>query len=376
MSRPPLGASGVPSPNGHGPALSPDGSGPQGGRRRKRRGDRHAVVPDAEFRSYYGRPIVKAPRWKWDIPGYLFLGGLAGGSSLLAAGANATGNDSLRRSGRVTALGALVGSTFMLIDDLGRPSRFHHMLRIAKPTSPMSMGTWILAVYGPAAGVAAVSEAAPLLPRSGLLGLARTLAPSAGSAAGAVAALSAPALASYTAVLLADTSVPTWHESRHHLPFVFVGSAAAAASGAAMIANPVAAAGPARRLALLGAGLEVAADTVLQRRLGLLSEPLHAGRPGTLLQAAKLLTVGGAATAAVMGPRSRLAAAAAGAALVAGSVCTRFGLYYGGVASADDPRYTVIPQRLRLATGEQERAEGAPPPASTGAPVTGAPAAG
>jgi hypothetical protein len=376
VSRPPLGASGAPSPNGHGPAVSPNGHGPDAGRRRRRRGDRHAVVPDAEFASYYGRPIVKAPLWKWDIPGYLFLGGLAGGSSLLATGANATGNVSLRRSGRVTALGALMGSTVLLIDDLGRPSRFHHMLRIAKPTSPMSMGTWILAVYGPAAGVAAVSEVAPLLPREGVLGLARTLAPAAGTAAGAVAALAAPALASYTAVLLADTAMPTWHESRHHLPFVFVGSAAAAASGVAMIANPVAAAGPARRFAVLGAGLELAADRALERHLGLLAEPLHAGRPGKLLKAAKILTVGGAVTAGLLGSRSRLAAGLAGAALVAGSACTRFGLYYGGVASGNDPRYTVLPQRQRLAAGEAERAEGAPPASPAGLPTSPAPAPG
>jgi hypothetical protein len=68
--------------------------GSQGGRRRKgrgsRRGDR-SMVPDAEFTSYYGRPIVKPSPWEADIPAYLFAGGLAAGSSLLAAGADLTG---------------------------------------------------------------------------------------------------------------------------------------------------------------------------------------------------------------------------------------------------------------------------------------------
>ncbi len=56
------------------------------------------MVPDAKFESYYGRPIVKASPWQADIPAYLFLGGLAGGSSLLAAGADLTGARHQRRS--------------------------------------------------------------------------------------------------------------------------------------------------------------------------------------------------------------------------------------------------------------------------------------
>lgn len=336
-----------------------EGGGRRGGGRggRGRRQDPHSMVPEAEFSSYYGRPIVKAPVWTWDIPAYLFLGGVAGGSSLLAAGASLSGEPGLRRQARATALAAVGASTYFLVHDLGRPSRFHHMLRIAKPTSPMSMGTWILSAYGPAAGLAAVSELAPLLPRHGVLGLARTLAPYAGAAAGAGAALTAPALASYTAVLLSDTAVPTWHGCRRELPFVFVGSAAAAAGGAALIGNPVAAAGPARRLALLGSALELAADAVMERRLGLLAEPLHHGRPGTLMRASKALTAAGAVVGGVLGGRSRLAAVAGGAALLAGSACTRFGVYYGGVASAKDPKYTVVPQRERVSRGQPVRSD-------------------
>lgn len=40
------------------------------------------MVPEAEFSSYYGRPVVKEATWApLDIAGYLFLGGLAGASS-------------------------------------------------------------------------------------------------------------------------------------------------------------------------------------------------------------------------------------------------------------------------------------------------------
>jgi len=84
------------------------------------------MVPPAEFGSYYGRPILKPPVWKDDIAYYFFLGGLAAGSSLLAAGADQTGRPGLRRGTRLGALGALGLGTYYLIHDLGRPARFHH----------------------------------------------------------------------------------------------------------------------------------------------------------------------------------------------------------------------------------------------------------
>ncbi len=122
------------------------------------------MVPKVSFRSYYGRPVVKPSPWKMDIPAYLFLGGRAGGSSLLAAGSDLTGRLGLRRTARVTALAAIGISFGALVHDLGRPARFHHLLRVAKVTSPMSVGTWILSVYGPLVRLAAVSEMAEHLP--------------------------------------------------------------------------------------------------------------------------------------------------------------------------------------------------------------------
>jgi len=305
-------------------------------------------VPAVEFHTYYGVPVVKAPVWRHDIPAYLFTGGLAAGSSLLAAGADLSGRPALRRAGRAGSLVSLLASTYFLINDLGRPDRFYNMLRVVKPTSPMSMGTWILAAYGPLAGAAAASELAPLLPRHGLLGLARRAAPALGTATGLGAAVTAPALASYTAVLLADTSIPTWHECYRHLPFVFVGSAAAASGGLAMIAAPVDQAGPARRLAVVGAVGELAAATRMESSAGLVGETLHSGHAGSLLRAARVATVAGA-LGALVGGRSRVLSAVSGAALLAGSLATRFGVYEAGVASAKDPKYVVVPQRERLA---------------------------
>ncbi|MEW2592672.1 NrfD/PsrC family molybdoenzyme membrane anchor subunit [Micromonospora aurantiaca] len=315
-------------------------------RRRGKGGGEQLNVPPAEFTSYYGRPILKPPVWRWDIAAYLFTGGLAAGSSLLAAGGQLTGRPALRRAGRVTALAAVGASTYFLVNDLGRPSRFHHMLRVAKVTSPMSVGTWILSVFGPAAGVAAIAEAAPLLPERGVLGLGRRLLPPAGHAAGVVAAVTAPALATYTGVLLADTAVPSWHEAYPELPAIFAGSALASGAGVGLVAAPGAQAGPARRLAVAGAAMELWGSHRVENRLGLLSEPYTQGTPGKLLRAGRALTAAGV-VGALLGRRSRVLSVLSGGALIAASVCTRFGIFHGGVASARDPRYTVVPQRER-----------------------------
>ena len=296
-----------------------------------------------QSRSYYGRPVIKAPVWTYDIGAYLFTGGLAAGSSLVAAGADLTGREALRRGSRLTALAALSASTWFLIHDLGRPSRFANMLRVFKPTSPMSMGTWILAGYGPMAGLAAASELAAALGE----GQAGRALYAGGRAAGVAAAALAPAVATYTAVLLADTAVPAWHEAHRHLPFAFAGSALASGAGAALVLAPAAEAAPARRLALAGAGLELAGTSLLEHRLGLQSEAYRAPGPARLLRLARGLTLTGA-TAAVVGRHRRTVNALSGAALLAGSVCTRFGVYRAGLVSAADPRYTVLPQRQRV----------------------------
>jgi formate-dependent nitrite reductase membrane component NrfD len=316
---------------------------------RRREGGERAVVPPAEFTSYYGLPVVKPSPWENDIPAYFFFGGLAAGSSLLAAGADLTGRAALRRSSRVGALGAIGLSTFFLINDLGKPSRFVNMLRVVRLTSPMSVGSWILAAYGPMAGVAAISEVAgPLLPgRFGRLvsALARP--------AGLGAALFAPPLATYTAVLASDTATPAWHSAYRELPTVFGGSAAAASGGLGLMAAPVAQAGPARRMAVGGAVVDLVAAQRMERSMGLAAETLHTGRAHTLLRLSQGLTVAGALGAAVLGRRSRIAAALSGAALMAGSACTRFAVFEAGQASAKDPKYTVVPQRERLQQAEQ-----------------------
>jgi hypothetical protein len=308
----------------------------------RRRREARPAASEASPASYYGRAIVKPSPWEADIPAYLFAGGLAAGSSLLAAGADLTGRPALRRSGRIGALAAISVSLGALVHDLGRPTRFLNMLRTIKPTSPMSVGTWILSLYGPLVAVAAAGEVVPWVRRPGRA--ASALSAVAGPA-GLAAAVVAPTVAAYTAVLLADTATPSWHDAHRQLPFVFVGSAAAAAGGLGMIAAPVSQAGPARRLAVGGALLELLAERRMEADMGITAEPLHDGKAGMLMATARALTAFGAL--AVLGARDRRVAMLAGVALLGGSACTRFGVFEGGQQSARDPRYTVAPQRGR-----------------------------
>jgi hypothetical protein len=99
-------------------------------------------------------------------------------------------------------------------------------------------------------------------------------------------------------------------------------------------------------VAVAGTAAELVAHQLLHQRLGMLAEPYSQGRPGALLRTARVLE-GVGALGAVVGRRSRTLSVLSGAALVAGSVLTRFGIFQGGVASAKDPKYTVVPQRER-----------------------------
>lgn len=306
-----------------------------GRRGRRRRGGEQPMVPPAEFTSYYGKPVLNSPVWESrDIAGYFFLGGLAGAASVLAAGADLTGREELGRVLKTGAASAGALSLVALVHDLGRRGRFLNMLRVLKVTSPMSVGSWLLAAYLPAAGVSALTA------------LTRRL-PWLGAAATAGSAVLGPGVAAYTGALISDTAVPAWHDGFREMPFVFVGSGASAAGGLGLLAAPVAENAPARNAAVFGTALELAAAQVMERRIGkLVAEPYHHGRGGMYMKAGEILSGLGVA-GALLGRRSRVVSALSGAALLASSAATRWGIFHAGLASAGDPKYTVVPQRDR-----------------------------
>jgi polysulfide reductase-like protein len=258
--------------------------------------------------SYYGRPVLKEPVWRWYIPAYLFTGGLAAGSSVLALGWRLTGRAEPAQRSRTVSVAAMGASTAFLVADLGRPARFANMLRVAKPSSPMSVGSWLLAAYGPATGLAWMTRGA--LP------------------ADVAAATLAPAVATYTGALLATTAVPAWRDAHAELPLLFAASAMASAGGIGLVLSAVDDAGPARRMAIMGAlGELMAAPRVKEHG------PYREGSAGRSSSAARALTAAGGALV-LLSRRRRSVSGLGGVLIVGGAVIQRFAVFRAGVQSA------------------------------------------
>src|SRR5438874_3533602 len=183
--------------------------------------------------------FTAAPHWRWLIVLYFFIGGIAGGSFLLAALLDLFGtlrDRPLVRTGYYVALlGALV-SGLLLTLDLERPERFWHMLiqskrglPMFKYWSPMSVGAWGLLLFGGVAFLAtllALHEAGQvrwtlLRPLRG-----RVL----GSLIAVLGGLGGFFLAGYTGVLLSVTNRPLWADTAWlGLLFLLSGASTAAA---------------------------------------------------------------------------------------------------------------------------------------------------
>jgi formate-dependent nitrite reductase membrane component NrfD len=335
--------------------------------------------PLRESRSYHGQPVIKEPIWKPEIPWYLFLGGLGGASAGLAWLAELRGNDVLARRAWTGALLGTGLSPALLISDLGRPARFVYMLRMFKVTSPMSVGSWVLFVFGGASSAAGLDAllgpAVPERSRGRVLSvpgartpglrpghvrprrhppdrpLWRTALGLAAVPARPAAALAGLPLATYTGALLAQTAVPVWHEARRELPALFAAGAAASAGAYATALTPVEAAGAARRLAVIGCVAELAVIPLMEQRLGELGEPYHQEAAGAYGRLARGLTISGALLLAARAGRSRPAAVVGGALVLAGAACERWSVFKAGFQSARDPKHTVAPQRRRIDGG-------------------------
>jgi len=231
-------------------------------------------------------PVVKAPVWAWPVPLYFWFGGMAAGSAFTALACDLAGDSRSAATARKVALGAVAPCPLLLVADLGRPLRFLNMLRIFKPRSPMSTGSWCLSTFS---GLAAAAVGADLLDRPRA---ARTL--------GAANGLVATYLGSYTGVLLATTTVPVWARSRVFLGPMFVATATATGAAATRLvlnATGLPSGHPTREaLGRVQAGAmlaELAMASVNERRLGRLGSVLRRGTAGRLFRGAELGVVAG-----------------------------------------------------------------------------------
>jgi formate-dependent nitrite reductase membrane component NrfD len=289
--------------------------------------------------TYYDRPVLKEPVWIWAVPAYFYAGGAAGAAAVLGAVAQAFGREQHRgliaRCRWIAGVGGAAG-TGLLIHDLGRPERFLNMLRVFRPSSPLSVGSWVLAFAAPTMAGSAVLAGAD--------GGAGAVGDALGYAAGGVGL----PMAGYTAVLLTNTAVPVWSQSRRSLPALFVSSAmTAAASLLELMRLTPTEERIVHRFSVTAKVAELAAMTALEREVGRVEQvakPLKEGRSGLLLNVAKAATAASLALSLLPGKArsTRVAGAVLG---TAGALCYKFGIFVAGQASSRDPRATFRMQR-------------------------------
>jgi len=310
----------------------------------------YGLVPtsDANDPTYYNKPLLKQPVWIWSIPAYLYTGGAAGAAMMLGAAAQALDYEELEdlvvRCRWIGALGGAMSTAF-LVHDLGRPSRFLNMLRVFRPTSPMSVGSWVLTVFGSSAGGAALFSRS-----SGFLG---TL----GNIAAITGGLFGMPLASYTSVLLSNTAVPVWQEARKTMPFLFIGSGI---SAAAALLDFVPLSEREERVttvfAIAGGVIELAGIHAVEQETNVVPQvgrPLRHGVPGTLWQAAKVLSAASLVLSLIPDKR-RNTRRISGICGTLSSLCVRFAIFYGGKQSAADPRASFHQQRAGYGAASAE----------------------
>jgi formate-dependent nitrite reductase membrane component NrfD len=281
---------------------------------------------------YYRLPLLKEPVWVWSVPAYFYVGGVAGGTALLAALLH-------RRKGYRTLaarcrLFAFLGSTIgpaLLTWDLGKMLRFGYMLRVFRPSSPMSIGSWTLAKTGILSSL------------SLLLGQRKAARPFAlGTAAGGLM------LAGYTGVLLGNTANPLWQGRRRILPVLFTASSVASTAGLLeMLELNRREEKVVKTFGIIGKIAEIASMVAMERGSSIhqeASKGLKEGKGGLLWKSAEAMVTAGIVLSLIPGKASwkrRLS----GSCTTVGAVCLRFALLESGKQAAREPGALMESQR-------------------------------
>src|SRR5579862_7354490 len=157
---------------------------------------------------YENMPVTKVPGWHGIIAWDALLNGMATGLFLAAAVCELAAPAVFLHVAKVAypiALVLLLVDLALLVSDLGDPLRFHHMLRVFKPGSPMSVGTWCLTIFSlpltAAAGLSLLAELGIDFEWARILAVVVGLLPGFGSAA-------------YKGVLLSTNAQPGWKDAR------------------------------------------------------------------------------------------------------------------------------------------------------------------
>ena len=301
-------------------------------------------------RPYRDVPVIHRAHWKWLVILYFFLGGISGAAQLVVGLAALSAGQQNRRTVRVARMVsflAFVPCPILLVLDLRKPSRFLNMLRIVKLRSPMSIGSWTLALFGGAATAGAVREAFRPDRRAAppaRLRAALNLGTAAAAALGVV-------LSGYTGTLLGATAVPLWAKGSRWLGPLFLTSATASATSLVEAALTLGGT-PSPEVERVGnlEGICSVAETALLvgwlRSVAAYDRPLlrgEAARPFRHLTVGAGLALPLALRAVSRGlPRpARNAATVLGTCLtLAGGLALRYTLVVAGAETADDPEAT------------------------------------
>lgn len=278
--------------------------------------------------TYHGRPSLKPAGFDWKVAAYIAIVGVAGGAQVLAGVSRAQDEDDvdgLAARARALALAGSVVGPAILIGHLKTPKRWYNMLRIVRPGSPMSWGSWLLSGFGAASFVAWAA---------GRLGWWRVA-----DAAQIPASLAGAGMATYTAALLSATSNPLWSAAPGALAGQFgASSMAGAASAVALLQRRAGRGRSARRLedlaliALMAEAAASAAASHAQGRAGV-AAPLHEGPTGALHAVGGL----GLGLLAPLALRELGRPGLASLAVLAGGALLRQAVLRAGDASALDP---------------------------------------
>jgi formate-dependent nitrite reductase membrane component NrfD len=305
-------------------------------------------------RGYYDIPVIHGPHWKWLVIGYFYFGGISGASAVIAAFLRLFGGlpgAPLAKIATYVSFVAILPCPALLILDLGRPARFFHMLRAFRISSPMSVGTWGLTLFGV---ISALTTGLQLLddrsagnedrPNDARQAVSKGLA--------LLSGLSGFFIAGYTGVLLAATAVPLWSKRPAFLgPLFFTsamtsGAAAISAVAAALDLQESVAEDRLRRLETLSTVAEESLLVIWIMALGPTAKPIAEGRLGALVRhgavgAGMALPLTIAALSPFLPRRLRRPVTVISAALtLAGVFAVRCAVVMGGRQSADDPRAT------------------------------------
>src|SRR5438093_11931776 len=89
--------------------------------------------------AYRDVPILKRPTWNNEVAAYFFFGGISAGAALIGSLADVFGGErrkELARTANYVSFAALLRCPPLLIEDLGMPCGFHHLLPGFKRASP------------------------------------------------------------------------------------------------------------------------------------------------------------------------------------------------------------------------------------------------